>query len=610
MPLRVEARAWSNHGDHNFNMGSGAGQLGVFNPQMNRFGTRTPMADHSFIEYRRGPLTVQIPFEFQIRRGDLPPTAHNLETWQSYGGGAAGTHNALSGNNSTLIQWRNAEIRASFRESNYQFFFGIENLLTNPRVRNAGGWYDFMDGQARLAVSFRNAVSTQWFRSSTVSLIGLGRYAWEDIAANISFNYPGGSIGTVTNPSGDPAPGTGDWPRHAHRADGIAYRFYIVPGTFSVGVSFANYSMFAPLTNTTGLGNPGTGGGNYSAISDFILNGVFGAKFEADVWEVAAMLGWSNYWSDPNNPPSYLRRSYIPPSGTISGGDPVFSGASVPVYVGATYRIPEAEVAIGADMSARFLQTGPDGLAAPGVRPYEEVPIFNLGAYLAYGNRETLGGFWARLEMFALELGLPLVDENNDPVQRPVNYGGLRRTIGLEVSAAFNRRWEVRSGPNGPDAPRWHNTLGTGFWAGAQARFNNFLNFEEEGVTFNLGIGYRDFGLGIEQLVFSVAGFVQTIINEDTTALGFRVVPELRWNVIPRGNIRFEYVLGYNWNDDENNHGTGLRPNGFRADGTPITGTPGGPGPLDSTGSSIFNRGWRYNTLTNHQLNVIFTWNF
>jgi hypothetical protein len=400
-------------------------------------------------------------------------------------------------------------------------------------VGSVGGWYDFMNGGARLAVSYGGAVETEWFRSSDVSFKGFGFYPWENIGAELG-DDPDGEFGFF--------------------ADGVAYKFYITPA-LSVGVSFANHA----ITTDKGARFP------FMVVDDFILNGVFGVKFDAGVWDVAAMAGWTNYWTHPVFAPGFTNAV-----GYEHTDGETYRNASIPVYLGAQYRI-SSDLTAGADLSARFLQTGDPEPPYP----FDTTPVFNIGAYLGWGSSDS-DGFWARAEVYALELGLDLRHEDTDArVIRPQTQIG--RTLGLEIQAAFNGTWD----------DGWENN-GDGFWAGLRVVFGNFFDFEDAGVGLNAGVGYNGLRL-LDQLTLNANGYVQSIIA-DETFVGFRVTPELVWSLIPNGDITFGYTLGYNWHLDDNR----LRNN------TPLV-----------NGSVILNPEYIGDgNLTQHQLDVTFTWRF
>jgi len=531
----------------------------------------------AFIKFANGPLTVTIPFSFEIGRNTAGIVSTLLVT-------APGIEDYWDDASQHPIQWGNASINAEYEGRGYFFTFGIDNIL-GPVSRwdddlgiwlwedfmtigKAGGWYDFMNGGARLAVSYGGAVETEWFRSSTVTFDAFGDYPWENIGAEIA----GGN------------------------ADGIAYRFNITPA-FAVGLSFAN----AAMTSYENLGVPPAGGGtwlywpdeNYGAVSDFLLNGVFGMKFDGGIWDLAAMIGWSNYWTHPLADGFFFSHAHYYPDDNLDAT--MYDAASVPIYLGSTYKINNL-LTVGADMSARFLQMGPQAIPADHesgkanddqeYKPF----MFNLGGFVGYGDRGELGGFWGRVEVYALELMLvrsdpeadpfPITGRNQDPEQE--------KTIGLELSAGFNRTWDDGD----------FDEEGEGFWGGVWVKFANFLNFEEKGVRMRGGLGYNGLRV-LDQLTFNIGGYVESKIAEEVSDIGLIVLPELVWNLIPNGSITFGYKIGLNWNIDEDR----LRTLRYDEDATPPVGT----GKYDNVlrVPELFN-----NSLTQHQLDVTFNWSF
>jgi hypothetical protein len=338
-------------------------------------------------------------------------------------------------------------------------------------------------------------------------------------------------------------------------------------------------------------------GEHFHLADDFLLNGVFGARLGIGDWDAAAMVGWTNYWTHPKGTGfGYpVGHPSNPDTGaTDFSSNEFFQMVSIPVYLGATYAI-SPELTAGADMTARFLYTGPyEGATGnTGQYPFDSTPVFNLGAFIAFGAPEN-NGFWARAEVFALELGLDLEYANNrqalDPkgnmsyrVFRPVTEG--TKTLGFELWAGFNASWDDGWENNGPD-----------FWAGLWVRFGNFFAFDkfDGGVDLKAGAGWNEFRL-MDQLFLNANVFVHSTVRggDEPTFIGFKVVPELEWRLIPNGSITLGYLIGYNWNMDRNE----LR------EGTPLTG-----------GSVLVGDEWmgtdRVGVLTQHQLDITFKWSF
>jgi hypothetical protein len=363
------------------------------------------------------------------------------------------------------------------------------------------------------------------------------------------------------------------------------------------------------------LMDPGTtdlnDGSNYHLSHDFLLNGVFGAKYDAGVWEVALMAGWTNYWTHPWGPGFHFPKGF-PLDDALDNvswdDDNYFYQASIPVYLGGIYRI-NSDFSVGLDMSGRFLFTGMEADDDLNIWefPFDRTPIFNVGAFLAYGDAAN-NGFWAKAEVYALELGLPLVHDDGaeytvgpigllgDPsyrVFRPWEWG--TRTLGLELMVGFNGTWD----------DGWENN-GDGPWGGLWVKFGNFFAFEDfdGGVELRAGLGYNNFRI-LDQLALNANAYVHSKILGTGTDIGFRVTPELVWNLIPRGSITFGYNIGYNWHMGDNR----LRTGGWY-DGDEWLASDDG----SDFESVLFSDEWfglqKEGRLTQHTLDVTFKWSF
>ena len=163
----------------------------------NRFGSRT--SDNGFddsprVTYKNGPITVEIPFEFQF---------------------------TTSADGALPISWtRGAPIRASYVTDNYKFNARFAGLSSSG-LSHVGGWWKF-GNDSELAVSYLRGYDASWWRASEVVLDTHSTH-WDNIGAETSPN-------------------------------GIAYRYFITP-EMQAGIAFAGTAgntMFSSRTTAYG----------------------------------------------------------------------------------------------------------------------------------------------------------------------------------------------------------------------------------------------------------------------------------------------------------------------------------------------------------------------
>jgi len=187
---------------------------------------------------------------------------------------------------------------------------------------------------------------------------------------------------------------------------------------------------------------------------------------------------------------------------------------------------------------------------------------------------------------------------NTPRVFRPGSW--TTKTIGLELTVGFNATYDSDD--------YWENNEDF-FWAGLWAKFGNFLAFEsayDGGIELMAGVGYNNLRV-LDQMAFNANAFVHSKISGERTDIGFKIVPELVWNLIPHGSITFGYTIGYNWHLGDNR----LRKGAYNTGVDPWIYVPTGANSIESV---LFDEEWygfdRDGRLTQHFLEITFKWSF
>ena len=189
-----------------------------------------------------GPLTLEVGFDLTFGEKGNAATNSN-DAWYMVGSvGAA----------------------AIYDGGNYWFKVAVDNINKATIAPGAiGGWYDFGENGSRLAVSYKDATDSEWWRASDLVLNAsiLGSYAWENIGGDYS-DY------------------------------GLAYKFHISPD-FNFGFSFAG-NRKDPNGNYGQAGESMFTGGGIDLVDDFLTNFIVGMKYEGVIGAslMAGMWNW------------------------------------------------------------------------------------------------------------------------------------------------------------------------------------------------------------------------------------------------------------------------------------------------------------------------------
>ena len=497
----------------------------------NTLNTRRTKAN---VTYTLGDFTVTVPFWFVVSNtgGDNEP---NDTVWNKgdAGNGTAGAPELGVGILGIPMGGANADVNANWAGELFGFKVGVANLYSNPVVSHAGGYYHFMGGLSQLYVSRDsyghddfNVYETKWFRVS-------------DYVLNPAIKVreaPGFYI------IGDELL-TGDNSDFAHAAveqykyhweninkNGIAYRFFLMKDTLSIGLAFASADTGVDPDGHLTLGNPEVNSGNnagifknvdkFNLIDDWLRHPVFGVKYDNKQLGVSAMVGLEPWEDSKDNSDIYI-------------------------HAGAYFQLFD-NLKINGDLSAKF-STGSDD-SVYGYAGKDLDPNFNFGVEISYTNDLPLfAGFgFKMLDLINKDwfvFGTDFIvgfggavrdgykyknfdDSNAGPLialkghvngYLPKDFGNVFN-IGLGIFAGW-KNFVLIAAPSAQKSPEltlsiW-GELGLDFWFGPGG--NNVPETSANGYTYNIG------------------NHMQT---------SFKVVPSIAWQVWDHGSINFKYELG------------------------------------------------------------------
>ena len=434
-----------------------------------------------------GPLTLEVPFNLTFGNGnsvkpgnatEIDPDYQNDLAWYMVGDVGAG---------------------AVYDGGNYWFKVAFDKLNSNPVPGAIGGWYDFGENGSRLAVSYKDATDSEWWRASDIVLMAGPfdeTYAWENIG--------------------------GDWSDY-----GIAYK-YALSKEFNLGVSFAGNSGNGEAGEATFTNNyKSHDSTDFRFVDDFLANFIFGMKYDG----VVAVSLMSGMWS---------KRS----GNWTSDGKKENLDVRIPLHLGAAWESKDLGISVKGDISALFDKEWKGTYGTTTIAEDKIKANFNFGIQAQYGDSDATDGFWARLLLKGLDLA-------NETKYAPV--------LSTELWLAYQRNVNDDNGGwekiDGKGKGLWaYGYLG---FLDFIVDTDNDYAFP---IDFKVGVGYEGIALGEKlslgigaEFWMSINGKYFGLINEPglTAAQkakyktsGFQINPVLTWSLVENSTIELGYKIG------------------------------------------------------------------
>jgi len=461
-----------------------------------------------------------------------------------------------------------------------------------------GGRYGFMGGNSELVVSLGGAYSTKWWRASTIVLnpsvdflklfpksskndTGFGTDDWGDDGHHTAWSYAlsNAIVGTDTKVRNL------DWVDFHWEnieANGIAYRFFVIPQRLNIGLAFVsdtppdnrddlgndfdtwigtsnNSGPFKGKTdeNETAFGVSGSGGDYYGLatgvnglqytsgandfpdvfgspgdllIQNFLKHPVLGVGYDDDKLAVSAMVGLEPAVRHHNQLTGIDKDGN---DGTAGGLN--YNGIGVPIGLYGNDQVDEDDFEF-----TRNKYSGEMNFymaAGANFKITDSIAVF--------GDMSAL--FWA--QNFYKDLN------NGNAISPHFNFGIGGSYTAEKMEAGLTFKGIDILNDNflfGSDFyTRYKNKIGTGTAAiGFSGHLNGFI-WKKNNNIFDIGL-FLDLGyVGLEltkQMLFSITGKLGLEIGMwgrvKDMATSFTISPVFDWNVFDNGSIQFKYELG------------------------------------------------------------------